>query len=336
MNDLRKLLSQIRTDTNDKVLKKKIRELIANNPDDESVQKHLEEHWNELSGHYSPDTERRLELVLQQIHKKADIRPAKTEKRKIQMLIYKTAGIAASILFVIFCGLMVYNNKINPDQGKQIVQTTDKEYRQIQLPDGTEVWLNSQSSLKYSEKFDKLNERRVVLSGQAYFKVHHDKKHPFIVQTYQMDIKVLGTSFDVSAYVNDDIVRSTLVEGSISVLDKKGKELEKLKPGEQITFQRGHQDYVISKVKTDDFTHWKEGQMTFRDESIIGVARILERRYNCHIIISPELTEENPIFNFTVSNEELNEICKLIALASNSKVEISGDSIVKFKKNNEK
>ena len=106
------------------------------------------------------------------------------------------------------------------------------------LPDKSEVWLNSGSTLEYPVNFTIPKQRRVKLNGQGYFKVTHDGKHPFFVETGELNIKVLGTSFDVSTYADDPFISSTLEKGSIVLVDLQGKEISRLKPGQKVLLDR--------------------------------------------------------------------------------------------------
>jgi transmembrane sensor len=97
------------------------------------------------------------------------------------------------------------------------LQTSNGEQTQIRLPDGTVVYLNSASSLRYPASFTKLSKRTVELSGEGYFKVSKDKSHPFIVKTGKQDVEVLGTEFNINSYANEPVIRTTLLEGSVKV-----------------------------------------------------------------------------------------------------------------------
>jgi ferric-dicitrate binding protein FerR (iron transport regulator) len=142
-----------------------------------------------------------------------------------------------------------------------------------------------------------------------------------------MYIRVLGTSFDVSAYPDEQTISSTLEEGSIALFSKQGRQLGKLVPGEQVTFNIASSTLTKKKVKTSDLTSWTVGKLVFRDAGIAEVAHKLERRFGYTISISPELLEKNPTYTFTIQHEDINEICRLIELTTNAKVTIGGSHI---------
>ncbi len=327
------LISQLRQSPSDSVAKKKVREWILRNPDDQECLQSLKNHWDLLEDNLQERDLRQLDRLLENIHLKAGIRTsvqgASAQKlgnnKRISLL-----QIAAALIFpvLIYSAFNHFRNIGNPESlNLLIVEQADRETRHFFLPDSTEVWLNSDSRISYQKDLKKAGRRLVSLSGQAYFKVFHDASHPFIVKTPQIDIRVLGTCFDVSAYPDDPLISSTLEEGSIALLDKNGKQLEKLVPGEQAVFNSTSSSLQKERVKTEEFTSWKSGKLIFRNAGIAEVAKKLEHRFGCTISISPELLNENPTYTFTIQQEKLEEICRLIELSTKAKATINGQHI---------
>lgn len=318
MHKFEALLKQLRVDPNNEKLKQDLQLWLRENADDDEAQLLWKEHWQQVDTNLSLTDQYRLEKLLTKIHDRAGISEPKSAKRKRRQYRINYRAIAASLLIPLFILSVIYyfsQKSGNPSVGV-IVLETGTANQHFFLPDSTEVWLNSGSRLEYSKDFSENPKRLVSLSGQAYFSVYHDKKHPFIVQTAKLDIRVLGTHFDVSAYNNDPTVSSTLEEGSIAVLNKAGKQLDKLVPGEQYALHVSNMQASKTRVQTTDFTSWKNGKLIFKEASFNEVARKLERRYGCSITISEELQRENPIFNFSVTNESIDELCELIELAA--------------------
>ena len=143
------------------------------------------------------------------------------------------------------------------------------------LDDGTEVWLNSESVLRYPTKYEG-KERVVELLGEGYFEVKKDHKRPFIVRTPQVDTRVLGTEFNVQAYENQPI-NVTLVEGSVAVKEKHGKEIV-LKPGENAHVVNGN--IHVEEVDVQIYTSWKEGFFYFEDVRLEDLLSELGRWYD--------------------------------------------------------
>jgi ferric-dicitrate binding protein FerR (iron transport regulator) len=181
------------------------------------------------------------------------------------------------------------------------------------LPDSTSGWLNGGSKLKYSSVFTR--HRNVQLSGEAYFEVNHLKKSDFVVSVFDMDVKVLGTKFDVSAYTDDSFTDVILKEGKVEINGKTGVFHQILSPDEKITFNRELKKITMCKVEADDFIAWKDGYLIIDDEPFGRVARKIERWYNAEIVIKDEKLK-NYRFKATFKDEPLEEVLRLIAITT--------------------
>jgi ferric-dicitrate binding protein FerR (iron transport regulator) len=205
----------------------------------------------------------------------------------------------------------------------------------VELSDGTKVWLNAESKLKYPEKFDK-ELRNVYLEGEGYFEVAKDKKRPFIVHTSKIDVRAVGTAFNVKSYDSEDIIQTTLVEGSV-IIEKKTNAKKQasnnqentialLKPHQQATFYKSNSTIDISsktavikttetlssqrtvntikkdslllekEVNTELFTAWKDNKLMFDNEPFESLSIKLERRFNMKFIFKDN---EIKAFRFT-------------------------------------
>lgn len=151
----------------------------------------------------------------------------------------------------------------------------------LKLADGTSVWLNSNSSIKYPATFSKKT-RNVVLDGEAYFEVAHNKKHPFVVQTPQGDIEVLGTTFNVEAYSSDRSFVTSLMEGSVKV--KRGGRQLILRPSQMAALQTDG-SLKVSPIPDYNVYRWKEGIICFRNESFVNIMKKFEKYYDVEIRI---------------------------------------------------
>lgn len=151
---------------------------------------------------------------------------------------------------------------------------------QVQLPDGTHVWLNSASSLVYPTAFVG-PVREVQLTGEAYFEVSHNAHQPFIVHTHKMEVEVLGTGFNIMAYPEEKAVRTTLVHGAVLVKNDTQKKI--IKPGEQATLLNNHQSFDISKVDVSQVVAWKTGEFWFKNTGIKNIMRQLSRWYDFEV-----------------------------------------------------
>jgi hypothetical protein len=184
--------------------------------------------------------------------------------------------------------------KVNDELVQQINGTNSAAMNQLIVPfgkqskivlaDQTEVWLNAGSRLVYPTVFDG-DKRKVQLQGEAFFKVRKDKSKPFVVETNNSNIKVLGTSFNVKSYPDETMEETVLVEGSISLnLGKKilGKDIL-LIPEQRLVAAIADNTHTISKVNVRDYTSWIEGLFVFKDEPLTSVLMRISRFYNLEI-----------------------------------------------------
>lgn len=159
-----------------------------------------------------------------------------------------------------------------------IISTPQAGQYQVVLSDGTKVWLNSNSSIRFPTRFTG-SERKVQISGEAYFEVAEDKKMPFKVLSANQTVKVLGTHFNINAYADESAVKTTLIEGSLEVV--KGKETVLLKPGQQA--QTKSTIKIVDTSNLESEISWKSGMFYFEDSGIDAVMRQAARWYDLEI-----------------------------------------------------
>lgn len=151
---------------------------------------------------------------------------------------------------------------------------------QITLPDGSKVWLNAASSLKYPTKFTG-NERKVELTGEAYFEITHNPHQPFIVESNSQRIEVLGTQFNVAAYDNEPTIATTLVQGAVEVFHVASGYSVTMAPGEQAVLYGNTLN--IEKVDIAEYTAWKDGYFHFKATDLKTILRQIERWYDVDV-----------------------------------------------------
>ena len=172
----------------------------------------------------------------------------------------------------------------------------------VNLPDGSKVWLNAGSSLKYPTQFND-KQRVVSMQGEAYFEVESDKEHPFIVKTKQLTVEATGTAFNVNAYAPDHVAAVTLVAGS-----------------GQLCFNRRSNEknvdlYNVNKTNTYKWCSWKDGILIFRDDPLEYVFKRLGQTYNVEFILKDaELGKYS--YKATFEGESLNEILRLLEMSA--------------------
>lgn len=150
----------------------------------------------------------------------------------------------------------------------------------LTLSDGTRIWLNAESSLRYPTSFSG-KERIVELKGEAYFEVAHNSRQPFIVNTAIQKVKVLGTSFNINAYDNENSTITTLVTGRVQINDKTDRLLQLLTPLQQAS--NNGTDIQVENVDTDLYTSWKDGTFRFRSTPLPDALRQIERWYDLDV-----------------------------------------------------
>jgi len=179
--------------------------------------------------------------------------------------------------------------KPNGNIAWQEVSVPKGEKQQVIFQDGTRVWLNSDTKLKYPVEFSG-NQREVKLEGEAYFIVQKNPKKPFFVRLNNLSVKVTGTSFNVKAYQDEKVITTTLDEGKISLLTKqKDEPLEyTLLPGHQALYSKTTSAIDVVKSAIGQNSSWKEKKLTFKDTPLLDVVRTLERRYNVKVVITDQ------------------------------------------------
>lgn len=198
-----------------------------------------------------------------------------------------SARVASVILLLLMTGLSVHyytmSQMIMPDM---IVSVEKGQKANVVLPDGSKVWVNSDSRLSYGSRFNQ-KERVLSLEGEAYFEVTPDKDRPFIVETDELAVRALGTSFNVKSYEEEKDVSTVLMTGKVEVTSDYDRLV--LNPNERIVFnkQTGHMEKSTVE-NTGDYINWKYNALTFNGETFENIVHTLERYYNTRIVFESE------------------------------------------------
>lgn len=239
--------------------------------------------------------------------------------------------IAAIFFFVVSLGSLAY---FFNTQSKQLpesytsVMTENGQISKVELPDGSMVWLNSGSEITYSNYFA-TNNRDINLSGEAYFQVTKNEEIPLVVTIDELQVKVLGTKFNVSAYPESEKIEVVLESGKVELLNSKVESFQyHLKPGELAVFDKTDRKLVVSEVNTTKFTSWKDGIINIYNQSMEDVTKRLEIRYNQKFEIADDV--KNFHYTFTIKNESLHEVIKLMEKITPVKA-VQNEDIITFK-----
>ncbi len=206
-------------------------------------------------------------------------------------------------------------NTINVPYGKRF---------ELVLADGTKAHLNSGTTLKYPVQFKKGKAREVILDGEGFFEVTKDEAHPFIVNTDALNIRVLGTKFNLSAYADDENISTVLVEGEVGFFDTSeqfdGSEYPRLVPGHRASWQKKDKKIEIEEIDTSLYTGWREGQLIFDHMPFSEIRKKLERNYQVSILNKDKELEK---IKFTASfdTETIEQV--LVAFSKNHPMKYS-------------
>ncbi|MEQ7800354.1 FecR domain-containing protein [Pedobacter sp. ASV1-7] len=215
-------------------------------------------------------------------------------------------------------GSLVYN-KIETPKGGQY---------QLRLPDGTKVWLNAASSLKFPATFNGVGQRKVELNGEAYFEVSKNKDKPFIVSTEKQEIEVLGTHFNVNSYQDESETKTTLLEGSVNVMRRGSTKGTILSPGQQLVVSNAGTLLHIKIANIDEAMAWKDGKFIFNDQNLQTIMRQISRWYDVDVEYKGNRTA-NKVFGGTISRfESLEQALEILELTGSVHFVVEGRRVI--------
>lgn len=236
--------------------------------------------------------------------------------------------VAAIFFFVVSLGSLVWYFTHQPQTIPETYTSVIAENGQIskvELPDGSLVWLNAGSQIIYNNFFSTEN-REVSLSGEAYFDVTKNETLPLVVDCNGLKVKVLGTRFNVNAYETGKKAEVVLEKGAVELLNANSTTgFYRMKPGERVNINLETNQYAAGMVNTARYTSWREGIINIYDLSIEDLVKRLEKRYNQQFELAPEV--KNFRYTFTIENEPLEDVLKLMERITPVKVEQTDETI---------
>ncbi|TCC87926.1 FecR family protein [Pedobacter frigiditerrae] len=223
--------------------------------------------------------------------------------------------------------LNVANSTNSTNQFNTIATPRGSQYTVV-LQDGSKVWLNASSSLKYPLVFNG-DKRKVELNGEGYFEVAKNKEKPFIVHTANQDVEVLGTHFNINAYPEEKETKTTLLEGKVRVSTANEKAL--MKPGEQVVnFKSGNTLKSAMLEDASESIAWKNGLFLFNHEDLYGIMSKVSRWYNVEVEYKGNFN--NQYYSGTISKfGEVIDVLKIMQLTGSVKFKIEGRRIIVMK-----
>ena len=303
-----------------------VRAMFSAGKDNEQLRSFMSNDWN---GFMNSDitTGEELRPLLDNIHHQISLREFNRSKNFVSKLsgFYARAAAVIFIPLLLGTGFLLLKGMAG-DAGKEAVASIYAPAGSrvaFSLPDGTEGMLNSGSTLSYSMPFEK--KRNVALTGEAWFAVTHDEKHPFSVDAGNLDLTVLGTVFNVNAYPDENYTEVVLETGSILVNCGQYKEGMVMQPSERLVYRNSK--ITRSNADPSKYSSWTEGKLVFRSDSMSEVARRLERWYNVNVeLMDSDL--ENYSFRATFEDDPLEEVLKFLSMTSPLRYEITPREII--------
>lgn len=247
-------------------------------------------------------------------------------KRKIQ--IWKYTAAASIALLIAFGSITVFKSKSTVISNIE-VNAPFGIRSMITLPDGSLVYLNSGSTIKYPAIFSD-TQRKVLLIGEAYFEVAKDTDHPFIVETGELNIKVLGTHFNIKNYDDDKIIETSLIEGAVEVINISNiiKSKIQLFPNQQAQFNKVSKELNKRTVIAKQTILWKDGKYYFNNETFTTVVAKLERSFNKKIIIKSEDLKNKIFLGMFDESKTIFQILDVMKEYSDFNYTVKKDSII--------
>jgi len=241
--------------------------------------------------------------------------------------------IAATVTLLVVASVIVYRYYnvadiavLSPGISEQ--STLNGERTIISMEDGTRIWLNVASSIRYPETFEGKKTREVFLDGEAFFEVARDTNKPFIVTTQEIQIKVLGTSFNVKSYGREDRIQTTLVEGKVIIesMDEQPKVVT-LAPNQMATYHKESRKIVLNnKTDMDALAGWKDGRLIFDNKPLAEIVVALERWYDVKIEVQDQRSLKCH-FSAKIENLSLTEVLDLFKASDGIEYTIQGSEV---------
>ena len=272
--------------------KKELDSWINFSPENKQLYLKSKKAWQLSQTYISPETTRQDKTdIIREIQQQQTISFKRTRK---QLLIYKIAAMLAIPLTFALSWYFLQNSKQPLPEDFFCELTAPKGHvAKCVLPDGSEVWINTGSTLIYNTASFNQQSREIKLSGEAYFEVAKNIEKPFKVVTEAANIHVTGTSFNVKAYPESGLFETVLVEGAIEMeLNNQTHQKINLVPGEKAVSRKTEREISIEKVEADFYTSWRNGEILFKDATLNDLVKELERIYDIRFHLkNPQLGE---------------------------------------------
>jgi len=255
----------------------------------------------------------------------------KLQKSTRYLQFFKYAAVLVFAVFIAAAGAKLAGIGFGADQLQYSVVKADAgQIANVVLPDQTEVWLNSGSYIRYSNAFA-LKNREIELFGEAYFSVTKNPEMPLVVTGSDIEVKVLGTKFNVSAHPEDQYFSVTLEEGKVELIS--GHFNEALEPNQLAVFNKNTKELDIKQVNVEHYTSWKDGIINIYNLPLEELVLKLSKRYNQKFVVEEEAKQIR--YTYTIKNEPLSDILRLMETITPIEVVQTGE-VINFKHRKQK
>lgn len=299
---------------------------FKNNHGSIEAKNHVFEIWKNYEPQESVIEDKKLNELFDKILQATELDKAKSLQHKKVTILLNWITKAAAVLLIPVLAFLLYTLSSRTTESRltasQVVDSLEViapigSRTVVHLSDGSEVHLNYGSTLKYPQVFSG-NTRGVVLTGEGYFDVAHNPEKPFIVETGKLNIKALGTEFNVQFYPEDHTISTTLVEGKV-LLEKiingeQGKSLGAMKPGQHVNYNVKTGEMTSSMGNVEKYIAWKNGKIIFEDTPIEQIANELSRMFNVDIVVYDNIKDY--YYTATFIDEPLFQILDLMTIAT--------------------
>lgn len=286
----------------------------------------IQELWDELreeASGYEPDLDKRWQELSGRLHFASSEKYRSLNKpQKASDPVWRRVAATVVVLIAISAGYFAASVADN-NSPSVISHSAMNGKSVVNLPDGTQVWLHKNTTLSYDSRYGKKT-REVAFTGEAYFEVARDSKHPFKVKTNDLTVQVYGTKFNLRNRTEEDVITVSLIEGSVSV--ESGKNIAMLKPGFEAAYYKT--TGIIKTTEGDVMfaAKWASDNIVFRENSLEYVVKYLSKWYDVDIKLNEVAKNYDFAYTFTVRDETLEEIIRLISRISPIKYNFDEDN----------
>lgn len=274
-----------------------------------------------MIGHWASAPEMDSHLLIEDVVRHIELQERRFNQRKPRYAyLLKFYQKAAAILLIplIVAGIFYFRNQ-HPS-GENYLETIAPrgQKSQILLSDGTKVWLNSETKIRYPGEFAG-NEREVHLEGEAFFEVTKNPRQPFIVHAADLDVKVLGTKFNVKAYPDENEIETSLFEGKVNLMwkDWAADQIKEkaISPNQSFIYDRKGHQLAPSRFAQEEIDGWRKNQLIFKDDTFSNLVRKVERWYDVQIVYDEKLFNDRRLTVELYEGERIERLMEIIGLA---------------------